>query len=636
MPTLQNFNTALAPEVLQARIITTRDGAAAERRTAHQRNRKANPKKATKGETTRARARVAAEWLARHWPKDVAVQGGPAFIRARTREILNGSYPARYWYKCEQLAHSTAVSEPGFATAATQPQPPYYEPLALNTNALYKKTARRYPTPSFGTGLPNPAPGWAGSVVAGAWRDEWMAQAEIDYHLPQPFDANDPQPLFAKSTILWHVVGSGHGNKIWFGSQIQATLWQQDEPSPRDETALAGQARYYVYTYPLPSDAPPGYDRSMQRTFQHDALLRPSPRLHTFEDCDRCTLRIAPCPPMGKYRYGNMTAAADLNIEADLYQAKQQDPDQGAAPSVFEGFWSVHLSGKSETDPLFPDLRIYVWLANDLSGAPWPLTELHKLPIILQSAATSRRLSFGAPITLAQPKHIFAHGRAYKLEASPGDFERALAETEHAMTIINNDLYWLHYWLDCNGWKTRPGRMTQEKFNTRWVAPLPCHADPPEEEHQDKPARSKPKTPLQKIRKPTRLISPLKARRRAAKTTSPLSSENASGSMKNLIRYSTRAATTRAAPPQLPSRRATITRAPRAAALNHHSRRYPDSPASATHTIQQYNQAASKQPAPGYGQLSFNHAALDLNSDLRAGAPHAGIITRVPISLRSI
>ncbi|MGH7176376.1 MAG: hypothetical protein ACREJC_03250, partial [Tepidisphaeraceae bacterium] len=497
-------------------------------------------------------------------------------------------------------------------------------------------TVRRYPTPSFGTPLPDPAPGWAGSVQAGVWRDEWMSQAEIDYDLPQTFDANDPQPLFAKTTILWHVQGDGVGNKIWFGSQIQATLWRQDESDPRDPTSLAGQSRYYVYTYPLPQDAPPGYDRSMQRTFQHDALLKPSPRAISYEDCDRCTLRIAPTPPMGKYRYGNATAAADLNIEAELYQARQQDPDQGGAPSVFEATWTIHAKGQDVADPLFPDLRIYVWLANDLTGAPWPLTELYELPIAIQSQDTGKVFSFGAPLTLDQPAHIFAHGRAYKLEASPGDFELASEETQQALRFVHNGPCHLHYWLDCTGWHTRPGRMTQEKFNQRYVMPLACRSDQPEElaTPEKKPRNSPRPRPAPR---PTRLASPLaKSRRRAAKTTSPLSSESATGTLQNIIKYRTRADTTRANSPSLPKRRVIVAQTAAAAELASHAHRYPRSDSHQSYTIQQYTKAAAKQPQPGYGRLTFRHSGFDLNSDLREGAPQTGSFTRVPISIRSL
>lgn len=263
---------------------------------------------------TAAHARHAAEWIADNNPNAYPPNARTEFVEARRNEIIAGIFSPEYWAPSSMISHNT---EMGLATCSESfdPIPPeYVTPGSNNSNCNYTTIASTYTTPAINTGLPNPAPGYAGATAAGLYTDTWRAQARINLDLPRAIDRRTRAPIYIIMDYTVHEQNSARGNRALLGYTLT--------PSPRgggiSQFAASGitknEISFSIPRYHFPESTGPGYDTTVTRRDIHpvrieaDAETQIEPVLKTIQ------YLVAPAAALGKYHAGNLNQSTSWAI----------------------------------------------------------------------------------------------------------------------------------------------------------------------------------------------------------------------------------------------------------------------------------------------------------------------------------
>lgn len=206
-------------------------------------------------------AEAAAQWLTETHAEGLSPQAKSTFWLERKAEIIARTFPATYWHELTNVRDEVQLASPT-CQAYTDPIPAEYDdPDRRPSVCEYGMADTHYSTPPV-LGTPEqPAPGWAGALDAGFFKDQWFAQRYIQFTSPEYIKADAARPLMCSLDVTVTANAELRGNRIWFSPATWATLstW----------TGRYGEMNYIsasklIYPYQLPGTVQTGWSHTIQ------------------------------------------------------------------------------------------------------------------------------------------------------------------------------------------------------------------------------------------------------------------------------------------------------------------------------------------------------------------------------------
>lgn len=269
--------------------------------------------------------RRAVRWLRENWGAHMDGEDPLLFSRNRRLELLNLEFPAKYWYALTPDADLTDYGEPTMSLYTGDLNRPWFDETRLPSTCEFARALRTYPTPAGAGTEANPAPGWAGQVLSGVWRDLWFAQRRLMYSLPaiayRPYNRAPQRPIIAVLNGSVSAAAAFRGYPSWFALSSWPYLYHATNSPPAEPDYLITRWHHdHLARLILPPELPSDWACTAQWRTLRECAHRPA-----FDDRDQCNrlmLRITTPPSRGVYFNRNDFVRVSHNITVQVYQAK--------------------------------------------------------------------------------------------------------------------------------------------------------------------------------------------------------------------------------------------------------------------------------------------------------------------------
>ena len=262
-------------------------------------------------------AETAAQWLTGTHAAGLSAQAKSEFWRQRKAEILARTFPSQYWHELSNVRDEVQLGYPT-CEPYTDPIPAEYDdPERRPSVCQYSAASTHYNTPA-GLGTPSePAPGWAGALDDGVFKDQWFAQRYIRFTSPEYITSENDRPLLCSLDLIVTANAELRGNRMWFSPTTWATLstW-----TGRYIEMNYISASTLIYPYRLPPTVLSGWSHTIQIQIAFDLkrmLANPS-----WAGASGLHFKHAYRPAAGLFFSGNEWADAHWSGDIRIYYAK--------------------------------------------------------------------------------------------------------------------------------------------------------------------------------------------------------------------------------------------------------------------------------------------------------------------------
>ena len=260
----------------------------------------------------------AAKWLLAHWqPRNAS-----AFYAERLSEIRDFTFNATYWHRVTPIRDRTEYGVPVIKAYERPVDGRYADPLRIQTRCVYEHWSKVYNTPAGAGTTLEPAPGWAGCVMDGVWRDLWFAQRRLIFFLPIPLSVTGDRPVLIVFNSQVTAAATFRVNKSWSARGCWPYFFR--------ETTGEGVPDNYLLTQWKKTDSYPltlisENEQSWQCT-NTLTLLRDSggqKAFQTTQPCNRLGVVITTPPSRGVYFARNDAVNVSHHETVTVYIAKE-------------------------------------------------------------------------------------------------------------------------------------------------------------------------------------------------------------------------------------------------------------------------------------------------------------------------
>ncbi len=265
-------------------------------------------------------AHSAADWLLSHHFSGVSAALASDLRASMVTDFVAGVFDSVHWFSYNPWRKLAQLSMPVCVPSTGTPNPAYVDPLKLQSYCKYISSSDTYPVPAVGSVLPQPYPGWSGSVSGGYFQDSYHVQRVFTFPVSVGAFQLPDRPAFFVVDVTLSFTGTSGGNRRW--PNVAIAVRRHRLVDTRDTVPDA--TLWYVQPerkWRLPVAAKtPGWSQTITRRLIFS--------MREFDGADfvpndkYISLWLSPVPPSGRYFSLNDSCDCSFDASASVFFAK--------------------------------------------------------------------------------------------------------------------------------------------------------------------------------------------------------------------------------------------------------------------------------------------------------------------------
>lgn len=216
-----------------------------------------------------------AKWLTDRHAKKLSPAARSEFFTARRRELQQYTANTQYWMESYLTWDLIALQTPTVMDYEQDLPLKYVDPLRQPTRCVYTGNQATYEPFEANHGTSKPPPGWAGAVIDNKFRDLWLAQRRVLFHMPMGIKKSEEWPVLLLGSVVITADATVRGNRVWWTVQPKAHFAQTyTNLGPGLQELDARWHKDFSSRQAIPGDQPMGWSLSREVKFRMDARFQ--------------------------------------------------------------------------------------------------------------------------------------------------------------------------------------------------------------------------------------------------------------------------------------------------------------------------------------------------------------------------